>query len=322
MFLTLVGAFGISLIVVLATMPLLISYLHKINYNQTVSEYSLEEYKQKQKTPTMGGIVFVLTPLAVTLLLQPGAIRDLQAMIVMLAYVGYGLIGFLDDYIIVIRQNNEGLKPRYKFFLQLVLAVLFFFMYRQNASTDVILPFLEWVIPLGGLYMLLVFFMFTGASNAVNLTDGMDGLAAGCQLPGFCAVCDVRSAAGQAGDRDVHHGGDGFAAGLSEIQFPSGEDLHGRYRLAGFGRGAGRRRDDSETGDRRCGDRRGVRLGNAVRHHPDLVGEAARQTRVPLHADSLQLCFRRHARDAGRSDVLDFTAGLHGGRLSDWSVVI
>ena len=61
MFLTLVGAFGISLIVVLATMPLLISYLHKINYNQTVSEYSLEEYKQKQKTPTMGGIVFVLT---------------------------------------------------------------------------------------------------------------------------------------------------------------------------------------------------------------------------------------------------------------------
>lgn len=156
MFLTLVSAFGISLVVVLATMPLLISYLHKINYNQTVSEYSLEEYKQKQKTPTMGGIVFVLTPLAVTLLLQPGAISDLQAMIVMLAYVGYGLIGFLDDYIIVIRQNNEGLKPQYKFFLQLVLAVLFFFMYRQNASTDVILPFLEWVIPLGGLYMLLV----------------------------------------------------------------------------------------------------------------------------------------------------------------------
>ncbi len=185
MFLTLVSAFGISLIVVLATMPLLISYLHKINYNQTVSEYSLEEYKQKQKTPTMGGIVFVLAPLAVTLLLQPGAIRDLQAMIVMLAYVGYGLIGFLDDYIIVIRQNNEGLKPQYKFFLQLVLAVLFFFMYRQNASTDVILPFLEWVIPLGGLYMLLVFFMFTGASNAVNLTDGMDGLAAGCSFLAF-----------------------------------------------------------------------------------------------------------------------------------------
>lgn len=85
----------------------------------------------------------------------------------------------------MIRQNNEGLKPQYKFFLQLVLAVLFFFMYRQNASTDVILPFLEWVIPLGGLYMLLVFFMFTGASNAVNLTDGMDGLAGGCSFLAF-----------------------------------------------------------------------------------------------------------------------------------------
>lgn len=185
MFLTMISALGISFIIVSAMMPVLISFLHKINYNQTVSEYSLEEYKQKQKTPTMGGILFVLTPLFVTLFIYPSAIHDLQAMIVMLAYVGYGLIGFLDDYIIVIRQNNEGLKPKVKFLLQLILAVLFFFMYRQNASTDVIIPFIHAVIPLGSLYMILVFFMFTGASNAVNLTDGMDGLAGGTSLLAF-----------------------------------------------------------------------------------------------------------------------------------------
>ena len=185
MFLTLISSFVISMAIVILTMPLLIRFLQKINYNQTVSEYSLEEYKQKQKTPTMGGIVFVLTPLVVTVLLCPDSLHDLQAMVVMLAYVGYGLIGFIDDYIIVIRQNNEGLKPQYKFLLQLILAVAFFFMYRQNASTDILIPFTDWIIPLGGLYMILVFFMFTGASNAVNLTDGMDGLAGGCSFLAF-----------------------------------------------------------------------------------------------------------------------------------------
>ena len=185
MFIPCISAFGISLAIVLITMPLLIRFLHKINYNQAVSEYSLQQYKEKQKTPTMGGILFVLTPVAVTLLMYPGTLGDLQVMIVMLAYVGYGLIGFLDDYIIVIRQDNEGLRPRTKFLLQLLLAVVFFLMYRQDATTDIIIPFFETVIPLGGLYMLLVFFMFTGTSNAVNLTDGMDGLAAGTSFLAF-----------------------------------------------------------------------------------------------------------------------------------------
>ena len=121
MFIPCISAFGISLAIVLITMPLLIRFLHKINYNQAVSEYSLQQYKEKQKTPTMGGILFVLTPVAVTLLMYPGTLGDLQVMIVMLAYVGYGLIGFLDDYIIVIRQDNEGLRPRTKFLLQLLL---------------------------------------------------------------------------------------------------------------------------------------------------------------------------------------------------------
>ena len=209
----------------------------------------------------------------------------------MLAYVGYGLIGFLDDYIIVIRQNNEGLKPQYKFFLQLVLAVLFFFMYRQNASTDVILPFLEWVIPLGGLYMLLVFFMFTGASNAVNLTDGMDGLAAGCSFLAFAPFVMFALQQDKLAIATFIMAVMGSLLGFLKYNSHPAKIFMGDTGSLALGGGAGCRRDDFEAGDRRCGDRRGVRLGNAVRHHPDFIGEAARQTRVPLHADSLQLRF-------------------------------
>ena len=183
MFLTLVGAFGISLIVVLATMPLLISYLHKINYNQTVSEYSLEEYKQKQKTPTMGGIVFVLTPLAVTLLLQPGAIRDLQAMIVMLAYVGYGLIGFLDDYIKIVMKRSEGLNPIQKLIGQFIITGIFtyYLMTSGEVGTGMLIPFTGgfengYYLNLGWLFIPAVFFIVLGTDNGVNFTDGLDGL--------------------------------------------------------------------------------------------------------------------------------------------------
>lgn len=179
MFLKMLGAFGISLGTVLLIMPFLIPFLHKIKYNQSVSEYSLEEYKKKNQTPTMGGIVFVLIPILVTLGFYPQSIYNLETMIVLGAFLAYGLIGFIDDYIIVIRHNNEGLKAKYKFLFQFILAIVFYSLFKENASSDIMIPFMKWVIPLGGLYALFIFIMFTGMSNAVNLTDGMDGLAAG-----------------------------------------------------------------------------------------------------------------------------------------------
>ena len=185
MFLTLVSAFGISLIIVLVTMPMLISYLHKINYNQTVSEYSLEEYKQKQKTPTMGGIVFVLTPLLVTLILQPSAIRDLQAMIVMLAYVGYGLIGFLDDYLKVVLKRSDGLLPWQKFSLQVVLTAIFVFYIVKYTDISLTMRIPFWsghFLNLGWLAIPVLFFAVIGTVNGVNFTDGLDGLASSVTL--------------------------------------------------------------------------------------------------------------------------------------------
>ena len=183
----LILAFIISLILVLIGMPKLIDYLKKISFNQTVSEYSLKEYKEKAKTPTMGGILFIVVPIIVTLFLAKGVLADLKMIVILLSFAGYGLIGFIDDYIIVIKRDNEGLRPKQKFIMQLLLAIIFFIIYRNNVSLDITIPIIKVVLPLSWLYSILVFFMFTGASNAVNLTDGMDGLAAGCSFISYIA---------------------------------------------------------------------------------------------------------------------------------------
>ena len=187
MYVRLILAFIISLILVLIGMPKLIDYLKKISFNQTVSEYSLKEYKEKAKTPTMGGILFIVVPIIVTLFLAKGVLADLKMIVILLSFAGYGLIGFIDDYIIVIKRDNEGLRPKQKFIMQLLLAIIFFIIYRNNVSLDITNPIIKVVLPLSWLYSILVFFMFTGASNAVNLTDGMDGLAAGCSFISYIA---------------------------------------------------------------------------------------------------------------------------------------
>ena len=187
MYVRLILAFIISLILVLIGMPKLIDYLKKISFNQTVSEYSLKEYKEKAKTPTMGGILFIVVPIIVTLFLAKGVLADLKMIVILLSFAGYGLIGFIDDYIIVIKRDNEGLRPKQKFIMQLLLAIIFFIIYRNNVSLDITIPIIKVVLPLSWLYSILVFFMFTGASNAVNLTDGMDGLAAGCSVISYIA---------------------------------------------------------------------------------------------------------------------------------------
>ena len=130
----------------------------------------------------MGGIVFVLVPAAVSLLLQPNSLQNTEMMIVILAYLGYALIGFIDDFIIVVRKNNEGLKPSYKFALQSILAILFYFVYQSIAETTLYIPILHLTWEMGILYFLLIFIMFTAESNAVNFTDGLDGLCAGTSL--------------------------------------------------------------------------------------------------------------------------------------------
>ncbi len=171
----------ITLGLMLWIMPALIAYLHKIKFGQTERGEGLESHKKKNGTPTMGGLAFILIPSVVFLILSfctPFKL-DLNTGIILLAYIGYGLIGFIDDYIIVVRKDNEGLKPGVKFLLQSVLAIVFFLLYRSTASMGVWIPIIDQTIDLGIFYFFLVFIMFTAETNAVNLTDGVDGLCSG-----------------------------------------------------------------------------------------------------------------------------------------------
>lgn len=185
MFERMLAIFGISLVVTLVIMPILIPYLHKIKFGQSIRDEGPQHHKKKTGTPTMGGIVFVIIPILALVLLYPESIKDPKMHIILLAYVGYALIGFIDDFIIVVKKNNEGLKPKYKFLLQSLLAVIFYFMYTNISDTTILVPLLNMKLDLGIFYFGLIFIMFTAESNAVNLTDGLDGLCAGTALIAF-----------------------------------------------------------------------------------------------------------------------------------------
>lgn len=175
-------AFGCSLVVTLFIMPRLIPFLHKIKFGQSIRKEGPQSHMAKTGTPTMGGIVFVLVPILVMLVLDFNAFASPQMLILVFAYLGYALIGFIDDFLIVVKKNNDGLKPSVKFLMQSVLAVIFYFIYQAIAETSIQIPVIHMTIELGFLYFVLIFIMFTAESNAVNLTDGLDGLCAGTSL--------------------------------------------------------------------------------------------------------------------------------------------
>lgn len=183
---------GLSLMIY----PSFIRFLNQRNHQQSVSEFALDSFKQKQKTPILGGVVFILVPLIAMALVAPDAYLEPKVLLVAMTYVGYGLIGFVDDVKILIEKNNKGLSASTKFLAQIVLAAVFFAIYRQNIETTVLIPFTTISFDLGWLYGVLVLVMFSGASNGVNLTDGMDGLAGGTAwiaLFGFAVLATVEN---------------------------------------------------------------------------------------------------------------------------------
>lgn len=182
MFMKYALAFGISLVVTLIVMPILIPFLHKIKFGQSVRKEGPSSHMAKTGTPTMGGTVFVLVPIIVLLCLDFKAFSSKELLLVVMAYLAYALIGFIDDYIIVVRKNNDGLKPKIKFCMQSIMAIIFYLLYQSMADTTVLIPLFGMNIDLGHLYFFLVFIMFTAESNAVNFTDGLDGLCAGTSI--------------------------------------------------------------------------------------------------------------------------------------------
>lgn len=163
---------------VLVTGPFFIPELHKLKFGQSIREEGPKSHQKKSGTPTMGGIMIILGITLGTLAAAPWTPEVLLAVFIML---GHFVLGFLDDYIKVVKKRNLGLKARQKLAGQTLIAVVTMYVATQKLGidTDIWIPGLDENVSLGALYYPLVLFVLVGTSNAVNLTDGLDGLAAG-----------------------------------------------------------------------------------------------------------------------------------------------
>lgn len=158
----------------------IIPLLKKINIRQNISVFVGEAHRAKSGTPTMGGLIFILPTVLVTLglVLLNKLEMNWSLGIILLVFVCYGLIGFLDDYLSVKNHKNEGLKDSQKLLAQVLVSILFFYIYIKNGGqTALVVSTLGINIEMGWIYGLFILFVLVGASNAVNLTDGLDGLA-------------------------------------------------------------------------------------------------------------------------------------------------
>ena len=180
LFIILIIGFILSLGIVAIVMPFYIRLLKSLHYEQRVSEYALEEYKNKAKTPIMGGLLFVVVPIIVCIVVYPNIMNDKSALMIMLSYFLFFLVGFLDDILIILRNSNEGLNPKLKMLMQLGFGLLIVLVFKDILDTRIIIPIIDISIDLGYIiYAIFAVFVFTAESNAVNFTDGMDGLCAG-----------------------------------------------------------------------------------------------------------------------------------------------
>ena len=169
-----------ALVIALWMGPHLIAYLQKMQIGQVVRSEGPESHFSKRGTPTMGGLL-ILFSIAVSVLLW-ARLSNPYIWCVLFVLVGYGVVGFVDDYRKVVRKDTKGLIARWKYFWQSVIALaVAFTMYavgKDTPATLLVVPFFKDVMPqLGVLYILLTYFVIVGTSNAVNLTDGLDGLA-------------------------------------------------------------------------------------------------------------------------------------------------
>jgi len=169
---------------------IIIPILKKINFRQHVSNLIGERHLKKEGTPTMGGIIFIL-PVLITLFLLyiRGSITFNHNLIILVfVFLSYAFLGFIDDWLKVRYHNNDGLRITTKFLLQMCIALVFFYIFMKNGGEPVLrISSLNLVLPMGWSFGLFILFLLVGTSNAVNITDGLDGLCGGLSLIAFFA---------------------------------------------------------------------------------------------------------------------------------------
>jgi phospho-N-acetylmuramoyl-pentapeptide-transferase len=170
-------ALGISLIFG----PWLIGKLRAFQIGQVIRQEGPVTHRPKAGTPTMGGLLILGATFIATVLWVD--LRNLYVWIALLTTAGFGAVGFADDYLKITRRSHHGLEPRYKFGLQLLIgfvvgAALLYLADQKLYTTQLVFPFFKRLVPnLGWWYLLFAAFVLAAESNAVNLTDGLDGLA-------------------------------------------------------------------------------------------------------------------------------------------------
>ena len=169
-----------ALVISLYFGPKLIRGLQRMQIGQTVRDDGPESHLSKSGTPTMGGILILASIVASVLLWAD--LSNIYVWIVLFVVISFGIIGFVDDYRKVIRKDSNGLIARWKYFWQTVIglstALFLYYIAQGPEETSLIIPFVKDVLPqLGIFYVVMTYFVIVGTSNAVNLTDGLDGLA-------------------------------------------------------------------------------------------------------------------------------------------------
>ena len=185
--------------------PVLIPYLHKLKFGQSIRECGPASHMKKSGTPTMGGLMMLA---ALVLALLWGKFTP-HVLIALVLTLGHAIIGFIDDYIKVVMKRNLGLTAKQKFLLQFILAGAYvYFAETHLQDTSLWVPLLNITVDFGWAYYALAFILLVGTTNAVNLTDGLDGLVSFVSIPVTLAFAFI---AYMQGMLDVS----GFALGLT-----------------------------------------------------------------------------------------------------------
>lgn len=161
---------------------ILIPFLRKLKADQRLSIYLKDTHKKKAGTPTMGGIIFIIPTLLVMILylIFNKVNLSYSLFIVLFTFLSYGIIGFIDDFLIIKRNNNNGLKEGTKLLMQLVIAVIFFYIFMKNGNEPLLwVHTLNIKLSIGWIYGVFILLVLVSSSNAVNITDGLDGLSGG-----------------------------------------------------------------------------------------------------------------------------------------------
>ena len=182
------GVVSFVLTVLLAIV--LIPFLRKLKFGQSIRDCGPQMHLQKAGTPTMGGLAMIPAIIIASLYF---AQHDHNLFLALFLLFGHAAIGFCDDFIKIVLKRNLGLTAKQKLVAQFAVAAIFLiFVYRFGLSTHLIIPLSGTYLETGAFYYLLVFLLLLGTTNAVNLTDGLDGLAAGATVPvclAYVVIC-------------------------------------------------------------------------------------------------------------------------------------